>query len=436
MNKLEQYILKQYGNSPDWFKQEVELPYNMLIQSNAVTNKLYLEGKHKILERTDSTYKDKVFNTAKLVLQNALTVSNFHSSLLMGKNVSLSGSGILVKELNKIYRNGYNRANYNIVQNLWIYGNAYEYNYIENGKIKCKVLPSEDCCPIYTNTGDYIGLIYHITDALTNISTYVIYSEDTVTTYSDEGGALVIVNQANNLSGLPIHYKQTFSDAVGRSSLNDIKPIVDELEKLLSKYLDSVETLSMNPIAFTSGQRLSEGINTTGSTYCVSLEDGATMSFLQANLDSQSIKLILDQLHLNLNIIASVPSTIMGNSNASNISEVSLELLYQLAYNYANLTKQYLDNFNTRHEQIIKLMTMKGIEINEAEFIDVVYNYSKPSDTGNTIDMLSKMYKDGALSKQSYAELSPLINNSDVELERLNGEIEVRGTSDTKAFTA
>lgn len=436
MNKLEQYILKQYGNSPDWFKQEVELPYNMLIQSHAVTNKLYLEGQHEILKRTDSTYQDKVFKTTKLILQNSKTIENFHSSLLMGKNVSLSGSDNLVEEMNKVYRNGYHKANFNIVQNLFRYGNSYEYNYIENNKIKCKILNSEDCCPIYDNMGEYIGLINHFTDAITNISVYVIYSEDKVTTYSDEGGSLVITNQANNLSGLPVHYKQTFSDAVGKSSLEDIKPILDTLEVILSKGIDSIQTLSMNPLAYTSGQRINEGINSTGGTYCLSLEDGATFGYAQSQLDSQSIKLILDQLHLNLNIVAQIPSVVLGASNPSNISEVSLELLFCLSYNQANLTKQYLDNFNTRHEQIIKLMAMKGIEINEAEFIDVVYNYSKPSDTGNTIDMLSKMYNDGTLSKQSYAELSPLINNSDVELERLKGEIEVRGTSDTKALTA
>lgn len=430
MTKLNEYINKMYPNQLNWFESEVEQPFNMGQINKTINNKRYLQGKHKILERPDQTYQGKNFETSKLVLNNALTIENFHSSLLCGKSVSLSGSADLVAEMNKVYRSGgYHKANFNIVQNLWRYGNAFEYQFINSGVIQTKVLPSEDCVPVYNHNGEYIGLIQTWSDVLTNVSVYIVYDIDAVKTYSNEGGTFTLINEQANLSGLPIHYKNTFDDMLGSSELDNIRPILDKVEELMSKYIDSVYTLSMNPIGVMSGQKINEPLNQDG-TYVLSLEDGADFKYAQNIMDSQSIDLILKQLHLNLNIVSSVPSVIMGNSNASNVSEVSLELLYNLAYNKANQTKVWLDNFELRHKQIIKLLGLLGKSFEVDSYVDVVFNYSKPSDTKATIEVLSKQYQDGCLSPESYIELSPLTQDKDIELSRL-GEIEGVKVSNT-----
>ena len=107
MDKLINYIEKQYGNDPKWFKEEVNSCYHVNRISHVVSNRDYLSGRHKVLNRQDSQYKGKVLVTRKTILQYARTVLKFHDTFLLGKPVQLSTKdNNTLKTFSDIYRMG------------------------------------------------------------------------------------------------------------------------------------------------------------------------------------------------------------------------------------------------------------------------------------------------------------------------------------------
>jgi SPP1 family phage portal protein len=337
----------------------------------------------------------------------------------MGNRVTLSGNDALSDKMNMTYRKGhFHKNNYSIVNSINAYGDAFEYIYYANGRVMSKVIDSADAYPIYSDRMEYIGFIEHYTDALTGVATYIVYDPEKVTEYTNEGGTMHRVNQYANLTGLPIHYKNN-DDLFGRSIIDDLKPIIDKLEVLINRMDDSIYTLSLNPMGVVSGQRLNETVDSEAVGYVLNLEDGAEFKYAVAQLDSASIKLLLDALLTQFYVIAMVPSTIFGQSNTANISEISLKLLYTLADNAGKELAVYLrDGFDIRHEQIGRL-----IGVDDA-ILDVVFNYNRPIDTKEQIDNLSTQFNDGAISLETYIEKSPLTENASQELARLNNKHE------------
>ncbi|EKN43056.1 phage portal protein, SPP1 Gp6, partial [Clostridium botulinum CFSAN001627] len=189
-----------------------------------------------------------------------------------------------------------------------------------------------------------------------------------------------LVDEKINISGLPIHYKN-FNDSdsnCGRSDLEDIKPILDQIEDILSKMTDAVYTLSLNPIPVSIGQKIEGSIPSDAVGYSINLDAGS-FDFINANMDYSTIKLLLDTLHKKLETIAGIPSVAMGNSNVANVSEVSLSMLYSLASVKAMMNEQWLkDGFYERFEKIQKILAMQGIVFSDDDYIDVEFNYSKP----------------------------------------------------------
>lgn len=427
MQNIEDYIADRYQGDLHWFEQEVNQSNHVMRISNVVNNKNYLLGQHKILQREDSKWKGKEYITKKLVLNQAKTILNFHSTYLLGKPLSLTGSENKVKVYQNIYRKGnYNNIDFKILDNEIKYGDAYEYVYIDNDKNICsKIIKSEDGYPIYSeDTGDYIGFIEYYTCYSNSVSYYNIYYPDRVESWSNQGGELHLISTSSNISGLPIHYSNCESgyDNFGVSLLDDIMPILDEFEDVLSKMSDSIYTLSLNPMPVVTGQKIEGSIPADAAGYSVNLDAGS-FDYKNANMDYNTIKLYLDKLQQELNIIAHMPSIALGNSNVANVSEVSLKLLYQLADVYAMVSEKFMrSGLKKRFEMFDKLLKIKGVALSDTDYVDVEFNYSRPVNTSEVLDNLNKQFNMGAISKQSIIEKSPLTSDVTTELERLKQE--------------
>lgn len=426
MQSLEEYIEDKYNNSITWFEDEVQQPWHLSRISKVLANKDYLKGIHKILQREDSKWKGEVFNTTKLILQEAKTILNFHDTYLLGKKVSLTGSDNIVAKYNKIYREGkYSKVDFDILRKVNRYGNIFEYVYSDNGSPRSKLINDEDSYPIFSeDTGEYIGFIEHYTMDSNKVSYYNIYYMDHVECWSNAGGELQLVSEYNNLTGLPIHYKN-FNDSdenCGISELEDIKPILDQLEDILSKMTDAVYTLSLNPIPVSIGQQIEGTIPSDAVGYSVSLDAGE-FKFINAQMDYSTIKLLLDTLHKKLETIAAIPSVALGNTNVANVSEVSLSMLYSLASVKAMINEQWLrEGFETRWEIIRKLLALQGITFSDSEYIDCEFNYSKPQNNTELLKNIKTQFDMGAISLQSIIEKSPYTTDSVEELNRIKEE--------------
>ncbi|ENK1242984.1 phage portal protein [Clostridium botulinum] len=426
MQSIENYIEDRYDNNATWFEEECKQGEHLHRISNVLNNKSYLKGVHSILNKENAKWKGQEYITKKLILQQAKTILNFHSTYLLGKELSLIGSERKVEEYEKIYRNfDYDNIDFKILDNSLKFGDCYEYVYydIEDKCIKSKIINSEDAYPIFSeDTGEYIAFIEHYTVNSSKISYYNVYYDDRVEMWSNKDGELQLIDTKTNITGLPIHYHNAEDENYGRSMLEDIKPILDEFEDILSKMSDSIYCYSLNPLPVSIGQPHKGQIPADACGYSISLDAGE-FNFKNANMDYNTIQLYLNEIHKQLNITASMPSIIGGNTNVSNVSEVSLKLMYQLADVYAMLNEKWIKKgIKERFKKWDKILNMLGIEFKNNEYVDIEFNYSRPVNQSELLDNLSKQRNMEAISIETVIEKSDLTKDKIQELVRLKSE--------------
>lgn len=420
---ISDYIERQYNNNPKWFLEEVNQHNHASRIADVIANRDYLAGRHKVLNREDSHYKGKVFVTRKTILNYAKTVIRFHDTYLLGNPVSLScQDGETLKTFNDIYKLGqYDTVDYQIIDRVNKFGDAYEVIYVEDGVIKSKVLDSACCYPIYDDKGEYISFIEHWTDVFSCVSYWNVYYPTYVEHWCNEGGDEHLVSTSMSI-GLPIHY-HNFSDKdynFGESMLTDIKPIMDELEDILSKFGDSIYTNTMNVLPVATGQYIQSSIPADAAGYVLNMDNGE-FKYASCNMDYNSIKLYLDNLKQMLNDIACIPSVLGSSTSVANISEVAMKILYAMAQVNADETKKWLNiGFKQRFKTFQKILNMQGISVGCD--VDVIYNVSMPVAGSEMISNLKSLQEMGAISITSIMEKTDLVSDPDVEKERLRGE--------------
>ena len=423
MDRLSYYIENQYGNNPRWFEEEVNRGNHAERISEVINNRDYLSGRHKVLLRQDSQYKGKQLIVNKTVINYAKTVIKFHNSYLLGKPVQLSCSDeTTLKTFSDIYRLGqYATVDYEIIDRVNKFGDAYEAIYVDNGVIKSKVLDNACSYPVYDDIGEYISFIEYWTDAYTNISFWNVYYPTYVEHWDNEGGELRLVSTDKSV-GLPIHY-HNFSDEdynFGVALLDDIRPIMDALEDTMAKMSDSIYVNVLNPMPVAIGQRIESSIPSDAVGFVMNLDVG-DFKYANCSLDYNSIKLYLDNMKQFLNDVACMPSVLGSSTNIANISEVSMQILLMMANVYADENKKWLNiGFQERFDMFKKILDMQGIKVDSD--VDVIYNVSMPVASTEMIANLKALQEMGAISKETIMEKTEYVSDVDAEKKRLEGE--------------
>ena len=337
---------------------------------------------------------------------------------MLGKDVSLSGSKDLLKDVQDVYKYGnYSDIDYKLLSSFNAYNNAFEYVYKnEKGNITSKVIKAEDGYPIINENNEYVGFIeYYLT--VENIEYYNVFSEDDVKEYNNEGGKLKLVDEYRNESGLPIVYGNVYES---EGLLSNVIDLIDEMEDLLSKLGDSIYINSLSPLLLITGQQIEGSLNKDGVGYSISLENGSDMKYVNAEMDYKTIKYYLDTLIQNLNLNSYMPSILMGNTNVANVSEVSLKMLYNLADVWALVSEKVLrKGMNDRINIIRKLLG----EENRDEYINITFNYNRPSNASELLENIKSMWEMDSISRQSIIEKSPLTTDVNMELDRLKSQV-------------
>ena len=430
MDRLSYYIEKQYGNNPRWFEEEVNQGNHAQRISEVINNRDYLSGRHKVLLRQDSQYKGKQLIVNKTVINYAKTVIKFHNTYLLGKPVQLScNDENTLKTFSDIYRLGqYATVDYEILDRVNKFGDAYEAIYVDNGVIKSKVLDNACSYPIYDDIGEYISFIEYWTDAYTNISFWNVYYPTYVEHWDNEGGELRLVSTDKSV-GLPIHY-HNFNDedyTRGFALLDDIRPIMDALEDTMAKMSDSIYVNVLNPMPVAIGQRIESSIPSDAVGFVMNLDVG-DFKYANCSLDYNSIKLYLDNMKQFLNDVACMPSVLGSSTNIANISSVSMQILLMMANVYADENKKWLNiGFQERFDMFKKILDMQGIKVDGD--IEVIYNVAMPVASTEMIANLKALQEMGAISKETIMEKTEYVSDVDVEKKRLSGENVSRETN-------
>lgn len=409
-----------------WFESEIKkIRYTDRI--NRVEDiDSYLRREHDILLRPNFEFKEKTFETAKIILQTLRSIIRFHVGYICSNPVSLTGDKELVSYLNKVYKKGnYNKIDMEVAKDIITYGDAFEYVYLdEKDNIKSKIIKNKDSYPIYDGNGVYTNFVESWKDLDTNKTHYIVYYPEKVEIYEDRN----LIDIKANLTGLPIWYSgmdKTKYDKFGDPFILDLIPLINTIESLLSKLDDAVTTLSLSPLGVVSGQRIDSSIPDNIVGAILNLEDGSTFNYASAIMDKESIKLELDYIIQQFYAIACVPSSILGQSNVANVSETSITMLYQQCDNFC---KQYIasmqEGFTKRLEYMRKLIEIKGMTIDDDVFdsISISFNVNRPVDNKSDMENMKMQYECGAMSHQTIIDKSPYTTDTALELQRIEDE--------------
>lgn len=414
------------AKNQEWFIDEVNSFPNQKRVNQIIDIKEYLSGKHKISQRQNEVWNGKVYEPRKIVLQYAKTLLSFQTNYLLKNPITITGDESAVWEYKKVYRKGkYDRINYDIMDKVVKYGMAAEYVYLdEQGVIRSKIIDPADSFPIIDNENKYMSFIEYYT--IDGVDYYTIYYPKTVEKWNNENGQLMMVGEYVNLSGLPIIYlnRSESDENLGRSDIHDYISILDSMEDLISKFSDSFYK-HHNPVPIVIGQELKgSGINPNIVGTGLQLDDGADFKMVTTQLDTNGFNVIWKTLLQSLLDVSSTPAVSMNKTDISNLSEVSIKLLFSLADIKASQNERIMrEGMEQRFEQIRKLLDYQGVTMTDEEFdsIGIVFTYAMPANNKEIIDNLKTLNDIGAVSLQSVLEHSPYTTDVFMEMERIKG---------------
>ena len=194
------------------------------------------------------------------------------------------------------------------------------------------------------------------------------------------------------------------------------------MEDLLSKFSDSFYK-HHNPIPVVIGQQLKgEGLNPHIVGGGITLDDGADFKMVSNGVNHKAFEVIFNTLMQQLINIASVPAVALNASDVSNLSEMSMRMLYQLADMKGGLNERYLrEGLEQRTDKVVGLLGKQGKAYSEdaIDSLDMVFHYARPVNETEVIDNLVKMYDVGAISIESLVAINPYVSNEHLELKRI-----------------
>lgn len=431
---LQEYIKAKYNNEPHWFVELVNEPSNQMRINDVLAKKEYLNGNHAILNTPSYEYKGVIYNPRRIVLQYANTLLDFQKAFLLANPVTYTGNEEVVKAVNNINRKGkFDRLNIKLMDKLLKFGEVYEYIYIQDDKIKSKVIDTSEGYPLYDHNNEQLAFVQHYVND--GIGYYIIYDKDTVTEYNNEGGEIHFVASYPNLSGLPVIYRtdNDMSETKGKSELDSWIHKLDEMENLISKFTDTVYK-NMNPLPIAIGMDLKdEPLQSNIVGQGLRLEDGADFKYASVDLDVEAFNTLYEKLLSSLLDISSTPEVSMNRAEVSNISETSIKILFYLGDVKAKMNEVYMrDGFEERLNKFRKLLALQGKTFTDDDFetLNMTFQYNLPSNDTEIINNLKTLNDIGGVSLESLLEKSPYTNDTSMELQRLSKSNVNTGVSD------
>lgn len=136
----------------------------------------------------------------------------------------------------------------------------------------------------------------------------------------------------------------------------------------------------------------------------------------------ENTKLLLDNLIQQLYVIASVPSSVIGQGNIANVSEVSLKLLFSQTDNKAKQMMQVMKEGIFKRFDCFRNVLGNTYSNDIFDSLDIKFSVNRPVDTSSLMSDLKTQYDMGAISKQTVIDLSPYSVDTPLEMERIQQE--------------
>ncbi|CAM4045423.1 phage portal protein [Paenibacillus alkaliterrae] len=130
-------------------------------------------------------------------------------------------------------------------------------------------------------------------------------------------------------------------------------------------------------------------------------------------------------LMMSLMDISGTPSVAMGKVDISNLSEVSIKLLYTMANLKAMIGEKHIkEGMKQRFNKFRGLLQLQGTTFKDDEWdtLDIVFSYAMPQSEKDIIDNLAKLREIQGISIESVLNHSPYTTDVVSEMNRLSEE--------------
>lgn len=289
------------------------------------------------------------------------------------------------------------------------------------------VLSKENNDDIYTIRDQYkritsVAWGYYLTEAGNNTVYHVdIYTSDKVY-YCKRGkiGWEVTVTE-NPVGKIPFLIFEQKPEAA------EVQKMIERTESMESTEADVVDKFA-NPAMVATSEILNSLPKSEEEAKLFILKGGGKVEYLTWNEASESKRNQFERLERHILSKSFTPNIDFDNMKSlGNLSAKAIRKLMLLAVIKAERHKEKHDDYMNRHVSIMKAImgnVLDYVHKSQYDALEIKHEFQEPfgDDMSEMLADLSRQYNDGALSRETYVELSYIVKDAKREMERLKQE--------------
>lgn len=208
---------------------------------------------------------------------------------------------------------------------------------------------------------------------------------------------------------------------------SDVQPMIEKVENSESVEADVIDRFA-NPAMVATAQVLNSLPKQEEEAKLFILKEGGSLSYLTWNDASESKKNQFERLDKHILSKSFTPNIDFDNMKSlGNLSAKAIRKVMLLAVIKAEKHKEKHDGYMSRHASLMIAIMGNVLDyIHKAEFekLNLGHEFQEPfgDDVSDLLADISKQFNDGALSRETYVELSYLVKDVKGEMERIKTE--------------
>lgn len=294
-------------------------------------------------------------------------------------------------------------------------------------KLLLNLLSHENGDTIYTVKDQYRRLTsfawgYYLTEAGNRTVYHVdVYTADTIYRARRESVGWEVLVMPNPVGKIPVLlFEQTPEHA-------SVQPLIEKIEDSESTEADVIDRFA-NPAMVATAEILNSLPKSEDEAKLYILKNGGDVRYLTWDQASESKRNQFERLDKHILSKSFTPNIDFDNMKSlGNLSAKAIRKVMLLAVIKAERHKEKHDEYMNRHASIMKAIMGNVLDYrNKAQYDALVlrHEFQEPfgDDVSEMLADLSRQYNDGALSRETYLEMSYLVKDVKAELNRIKEE--------------
>lgn len=412
-------------------------------ESAAKFRKEYEINTHKVMEREDRAVYDKKGNFLRWSKRNKIPIpyqpfiNEIALVFLYGRPVKWSQGSEGTDDAFSYYQNLMGEIRFNsIIREAKRAAGAEGVSAIlyhcykdedNNPRLLLNLLSHENGDTIYTVKDQYKRLTsfawgYYLTEAGNRTVYHVdIYTADTIYRAKRESVGWEVLVMPNPVGKIPV---LLFEQVPEHSS---VQPLIEKIEDSESTEADVIDRFA-NPAMVATAEILNNLPKAEDEAKLYILKNGGDVRYLTWDQASESKRNQFERLDKHILSKSFTPNIDFDNMKSlGNLSAKAIRKVMLLAVIKAERHKEKHDGYMNRHASIMKAIMGNVLDYrNKAQYDALVlrHEFQEPfgDDVSEMLTDLSKQYNDGALSRETYLEMSYLVKDVKAEMDRIKQE--------------